>query len=266
VQTFIRNNQTHPARRHILEEIWPTLFSSLLWFLIVLICVFLLLTIASHAQTLKLPLDITQEPHHKLVLENNQVRVFAVTLAPYEEIFVRYQHNSLTVALQDSEIAIWTDDQPISLTFHVPQGSARFFPGGLARGTRNDSANIYHNVTIEFFDPRITTYGYRLETGQWDYTTSILPPPENPLAAFVNVLPMGIAEALDVQLLANDELPAPPVNAKELLIGITGTDLRIGNGKTIHRDAGEVWWLEDRKSPLINDDTEPTRFIAVEMR
>lgn len=79
-------------------------------------------------------------------------------------------------------------------------------------------------MTIEFFDSRISTYGYHIETGQWDYSTSILPPPEDPLAAFVNVLPMGIAEALDVQLLANDELPAPPVHAKELLIGITGAD------------------------------------------
>lgn len=101
--------------------------------MIVVLCSVFLLTINSQSQQLRLPADITEEPHHRLIFENNQVRVFAVSIRAYQEAFVQHAHNSLTVTLQDSEIAIWTDDQPVSLNFSVPQGSARFFPEGIVR-------------------------------------------------------------------------------------------------------------------------------------
>lgn len=63
----------------------------------------------------------------RIDLRSKKETDFAVTLAPYEEILVQYEHNSLTVTLQDSELAIWTDDQPISLTFHVPRGARDSF-------------------------------------------------------------------------------------------------------------------------------------------
>src|ERR1017187_6002895 len=43
----------------------------------------------------------TAEPHHRLLLENDAVLVFALTLKPTEQAYARYDHNLLMVALED---------------------------------------------------------------------------------------------------------------------------------------------------------------------
>lgn len=45
------------------------------------------------------PVDIAAEPHYRLLLENDQVRVFGVTLHRDESALVRLQHSFMTVAL-----------------------------------------------------------------------------------------------------------------------------------------------------------------------
>ena len=104
--------------------------------------------------------EITAEPHHNLLLENDSVRAFAVTIPPREGTqLTRHEHNFLVVTFQDSEIASWAEGEAGVLTYRFRTNDIHFYFGGQARAMRNDTSSAYHNLTVEFLNPRVTTYG-----------------------------------------------------------------------------------------------------------
>src|SRR5690242_6574101 len=105
------------------------------------------------------PDDITAEPHYHLLLSNKQVRVFEVALRPSEHAFVQHHYNFLVVTLQDCEMVMWNQGESQIFNFRFNQGDTRFFYAGAARGVRNDQSSEYRNITIEFLDPKVTTFG-----------------------------------------------------------------------------------------------------------
>ena len=74
-----------------------------------------------------MPDEITREPHHHLLLQNDQVRVFEVTLRPTEHLFVRHQYNFLVVTLRDCEMVMWNEGESEIASFRFNQGDVRFF-------------------------------------------------------------------------------------------------------------------------------------------
>jgi hypothetical protein len=136
--------------------------------------------------------------------------------------------------------------------------------GQSVRGYRNDAKRgDFRNVTVEFLDQGVTTYGYRYYTGKWDYGPSILNPPVDAAGHFVNSLDLNRAVASDVQLLPQEFLPAS--KRQQALVAISPVDLRIGK-RGIRLEPGEVVWLEGRDSELTNAGNEPARFALVELR
>src|SRR5947208_4385659 len=97
--------------------------------------------------------EITAEPHHRLLLENDNVRVFAVTIPPREATeLARHEHNFLVVTFQDSEIASWAEGEAGVLTYRFRTNDIHFYFGGRARAMRNDTSSEYRNVTVEFLN------------------------------------------------------------------------------------------------------------------
>lgn len=137
----------------------------------------------------------------------------------------------------------------------MPAGEIRFFLGNSAQGLRNDTSTEYRSITVEFLDPRVTNYGYRHESGNWDYGPSIAPSPVDAEGHFVNSLDLEKAVANDVQLLPGESLPA--TKRASLLIAITPVQLANGVGKTISLQPGEVQWREAGETVLTN--TGPRR-------
>jgi hypothetical protein len=211
----------------------------------------------------KAPADITKEQHHRLLLENQLVRVFAVALAPHQETFVQYEHNFLRVALQDGDVVMWRAGESDVLHYPVKQGQATFFIGGDVLGLRNESNAEYKNITVEFLDPGVTNYGYRWQTGKWDYGSSAINAPLDPHSHFVNQLDLGMAVVSDVQLLSKESLGAPTQEWRELVIAVTPLELSNGNRAKVRLAAGEVLWLDRRLSRLVNLGAEPARFVLI---
>jgi hypothetical protein len=212
------------------------------------------------------PVDMGAEPHHRLLLKNAEVRVFAVTVPPHQETFVRHDRNFLTVTLQDSEIAMWRQAESPVQHFRTALGEIRFLPGNTARGMRNDSTSEYRNITVEFKNPQVTNYGYRPDTGNWDYGPSVLDPPADPHGHFINSLDLEAAVANDVQLLPNAALPPADAQTGELLIGVTPVELDSGSAGKIRLSSGEVRWLSTRGAGLKNVGAAPARFLVVKIR
>jgi hypothetical protein len=211
--------------------------------------------------------DITSEPHHHQLLENDQVRVFDVSIGAHSSTQpTRHDHNYLVVTLCDCEIASWAEGQAGVITYRYNRNDVRFFFGGRARTMRNDTPNEYHNLTVEFLNPKVTTFGYQPDAGHWEYGSSALPPPVDSRAKFANVMALGEATVKDVQLLPGDAYPAPEKEAAELLIALSDLDLKTRESR-IRKSQGELAWIgPGRKLDLVNNDTEPARFVLIELR
>ena len=213
------------------------------------------------------PSDITSDSHYHLLLENEKVRVFDVTVGPHQSTpLIRHEHNFLVVSPDDCEIASWAEGQAGVITYRYSRGDIRFFYGGPARALRNDTPNEYHNLTVEFLNPKVTTYGYQADAGKWEYGSSALPPPVDSHAAFNNAMPLGEAKVRDVQLLPDDEYPAPETEVDELFIPLTEIELKTADER-IRKSPGELLWIPaGRKKKLVNNAATPVRIVVLELR
>lgn len=187
--------------------------------------------------------DMASAPHYRSLLANDQVRVFELTLKPTERTMARHDHNFFVVTLQDCDVIMWPEGASDITSFHFSQGDARFSFGGRASGIRNDQAREYRNVTVEFLDPKVTTYGYQGYSGTWDYGAAGINLPADPHTRFINTLSLGDATASDLQLLSSDPLPSPEKDDPELLIAVTDIDLKAGESERIRKSSGEVVWI-----------------------
>src|SRR6266568_1558443 len=186
------------------------------------------------------PVEITAEPHHRLLLENDSVRAFAVTIPPREATeLTRHEHNFLVVTFQDNETASWAEGEAGVLTYRFRANDIHFYFGGRARAMRNDTSSEYRNVTVEFLNPK---------------------------AKFANRMPLGEAVVKDVQLLPGDEFPAPEKGIAQLVIALSDVQLLAGKEK-IQEDIGGVAWIPSEKAEkLTTKGTQPARFVVVELQ
>lgn len=202
-------------------------------------------------------IDIDAEPHYRLLLENDQVRVFGLTLHPDESALVRLQHSFMTVTLQDGEIIIWDDGKSAIQHFQVHKGEASFVcltpeqqAKGVAGGFRNDRQNDYRNVTVEFLDPNI---GWAVTEG------GTISPPAS--------IFLGRAIVADVLLQSGESFPAPEKPGAELLIPVSNVDLKGAGGVRIRNSPGEAAWIPvNHTSDLSNAGKEAARFVIVEFQ
>ncbi|HLJ25599.1 MAG TPA: hypothetical protein VKY85_02710 [Candidatus Angelobacter sp.] len=209
--------------------------------------------------------NMGQEPHYSLLLQNSLVRVFKLALNANEQAYVIHTHNFLVVALDDCEVVMWREGTSDNQSYPLHQGDVRFFFGGQPIGTRNNRADPCRNVTVEFLDPKVTTYGYQWEYGTWDFGISGISPPVDSHVKFANSLQLGSAVATDVQLLPGDSFSPHPGTAAELLVPVTDVALTRSKKGEIRKSAGEAVWVEAKqKADVVNAGNAPAQLIAVE--
>jgi hypothetical protein len=98
------------------------------------------------------PIDVVpidQEPSHKLVFENEYVRVFSVEVAPRSETkYHRHERDSVGVILGDAEVeSVRVGEAPVRLM--LKDADANFTKGGFAHKAVNKSDRPFRNVLVE---------------------------------------------------------------------------------------------------------------------
>ncbi len=228
-----------------------------------LLVVVSLLPLSAPAQT---AVELTAEPHHHLLLQNDQVRVFGFALKPGEQAYVKHEHNFLFTMLDDCQMVLWSEGQSPITSFIFKQGDTRLFYSGAPRGYRNDQTQTCRGAIVEFLDPKVTTYGFQAD-GQWGYGPTSIGNPVDPRAKFKSELALGTASVAYVQLLAGDSFPAPEKGVAELLIPVTDVDFKTQGDIHLRKSPGEATWLgEGRKSDLENASGAPLRFLMVQLQ
>jgi hypothetical protein len=113
----------------------------------------LLLAFSLSAQA-PVAVPIPQEPHHHLVLENDYVRVFRVSVPAHESTLL-HQHDVpyLYVALGPADVINAVQGKP-EAHLVMADGQLGYSPGHFAHIARNDSDLPFNNVTIELLKPQ----------------------------------------------------------------------------------------------------------------
>ena len=208
--------------------------------------------------------EITAEPSHHLVLENEYVRVFQVELAPHAATLMhRHRHDYFFVALGDSHVSNEVEGKPpAELT--LADGETRFTPGNFAHIARNLSARPFRNVTIELLqDEKLRTAPSRwpMEGGDKNFP-----------GGHMKILSVRDgARVSEIGLQPGATQASHSHDGPFLVVAITDLDLRSDRegqrAISIHLKAGDIKWLPGGYThTLTNTGTRASRHVIVEFK
>ncbi len=102
------------------------------------------------------PVPISEEPHHRLVLQNGFIHVYNVMVPPLDTTLL-HQHDLpyLYLTLGTADIINAIAGKP-ELHQVLQDGEMHYSPGHFAHVARTDSGMPFHNITIELIHPQGT--------------------------------------------------------------------------------------------------------------
>jgi quercetin dioxygenase-like cupin family protein len=211
--------------------------------------------------------EITSEPSHHLVLENEYVRVFDVIVAPKASTLIhRHNHDYLFVTLGDSDLVNARVGQK-AVPLQLKDGEVRFTPGNFAHAAINNSASPFHNTTIELLKPstNVKTCTEACE---------IPAPCESEKAACPSIFPLVSSDQWTVLLVKfppGSRLEGHARTAPHLFVPVSDLEFtqELGSSsRTVKRASGEVAWIPGGgvAHAVVNNTTHPMQFVTVEFK
>jgi hypothetical protein len=206
--------------------------------------------------------EITAEPHHRLVLENPSVRVFDVRVPPHTDTLMHWhRHDYIYVTLGDAEAVNAVKDKP-AVTLKLRDGETRFSAATFAHIARNLSDQTFRNVTIEILGDE----SLRHSTAHWEEdrgletfsggTQEILFVKDGVRVSEFELQPGGI-------------VPMYQHNGPHLLVAVTDLEIRsdmVGKGAVPGGfKSGDCKWLPGNYADTIaNTGTRLAKFVTLE--
>jgi quercetin dioxygenase-like cupin family protein len=207
--------------------------------------------------------DITAEPHHHVVLQNQYVRVFKVELAPRDQIQMhRHDHDYVFVTVGATEIENDVAGKPPA-TLKLQDVDTRFLPGGFSHVVKNLANTPFRNVTVEFLQDEKAR---KTPSAKWGEERG------------VDILEGGTQDILfvkdgvrvtDVQLQPGASIPKHRHAGPHLVVSLSDYELRsdvVGkSSKTMQQKTGDVSWVPGGYThTLTNSGKQSARFITLE--
>jgi hypothetical protein len=202
----------------------------------------------SAVQQQVVPLDA--EPHHQIVLRNDFVHVYGVSVQPLDATLVhRHDLPYLTVSLGATEVENAVVGKP-EVRLNLEDGQVTYSPGGFAHAVRTDAGMVFRNVTMELAKPQGTVR---------NVCKQIVPGPVAcPQEAAKGKKPAAEPADDDIPYLETDELrvdlitvsggrdyveTAPKQNAVLVALTNAGLDVNLGGEHSSFLHEGDVVWL-----------------------
>jgi len=220
---------------------------------------FFLLAALLAAQTAP-EVEITAEPSHHLLLQNRDVRVFSLELAPQASTRThRHRHDHVFIALGVAEVSNLVSGRPPERQ-KLQDGAATFVSGGFAHQLRNLGSTPFRGVSIELLQAQ------KSPPAKWEEERGL------------EILEGGTQDILfvkdgvrvsEIDLQPGGTLPANKSAPRRLLVAVSDVDLLShSGGKTSmarHLRAGEVAWMMGGAVPaLMNAGKGQAKFIVLE--
>jgi hypothetical protein len=202
------------------------------------------------------PVEIAAEPHHTLVLQNAEVRVFRLKLQP-EEATLTHRHNGFYAFLSLRPVALSNEvrgRQPV--VTHMDAGELHTSKGGFVLAERNKSSEAADILIIE---PVKSTGGFTTPMGGFGYHDAALGP----------IFEAPMARAYAMTIAAQGRTENHTENYDRLLIAVTDLKLRESvagqPASVLEMKAGEIRWMpRGLTHATTNIGTSPATFITFE--
>jgi len=208
--------------------------------------------------------EITAEPAHHLAVENEQVRVFQVEVAPHASTLLhRHRHDYLFVTLGKARISNEVQGKP-PVEVELADGETRFTPGDFAHVAKNLSDQPFRNVTIELMqDEKL-----RQAPSPWPETEGER---EFPGGRIKVLFVRDGARVAQVELQPGAMVPSHHHDGPHLVVAVSDLELRSdveGRGPaTANLKAGDVRWIPGGFThTLTNISKSPARLVTVEFK
>jgi quercetin dioxygenase-like cupin family protein len=223
----------------------------------------LLFAFTLSAQTVS-EVEITAEPSHHLVLENQYVRVFKVEVAPHAATLMhRHRHDYVFVTLGASQVENDVAGKP-PVALKLQDGEPWFLPGGFAHIAKNLSDQPFRNITIELMQDEKA----RQSPAKWDEDRGL---------HILNGGTLDIlfakdgARASELQLQPGGVLPKHHHAGPHLVVAVTDLNLRSDvEGKapsSVQLKAGDVAWVKGGFThTLTNVGQQNAKLITLEFQ
>jgi len=229
-----------------------------------LFLLFVLSTILAVAQSPS-AVEITAEPGHHLVLQNEYVRAFQVEVPPHAATLLHHHgHDYIGVILGASQVENNVEGKaPVTLKFN--DGETFFTPGNFSHIARNLADTPFRNVTVEIMK---------------DEAAHRNPPPKWDEERGVDVFDGGTKDILfvkdgmrvsEIELQPGAMMPSHHHKGPHLLIAVSDLELSSdveGQGPMPgHFKSGDVKWLPGGyKHTLMNVGKSPAKFVTLEFQ
>jgi hypothetical protein len=205
------------------------------------------------------PVPITEEPHHRLVLQNDFTHVYNVTVPPLDTTLL-HQHDLpyIYVVLGPADIINAISGKP-ELHQVLVDGETHYSAGHFAHIVRTDSGMPFHNITVELVRPQASPKNLCKDVLAGAPLNCPEPAPPGPATKGKKAAPQ-LSPSLrdDIPYFETDEIrvdlhkvssgndyvdAAPKLDA--LLIGLTNSNLDVNlAGEHIQfLHGGDVQWL-----------------------
>jgi hypothetical protein len=202
------------------------------------------------------PVSISEEPHHRLILQNDFVHVYNVMVPPLDFTLL-HQHDLpyLYVVLSQSDIVNAIAGKP-ELHQVFQDGETHYSPGHFAHLVRTDSGMPFHNITIELVRPQGTAKnlcrevlsGDALNCPQQQPSVETSKTKKSELAPASEDVPYFETDEIRVELhkvsSGSDYVDAKP-KVDALLVALTNANLdaNLADEHTQFLHGGDVLWL-----------------------
>ncbi len=216
------------------------------------------------------PVALTDDPYHSLLLENDYARVFEVAIPLQKTTLLhRHGHDYVSVELADTEVQFAFGGTAL-LTRPVQAGDLRFTYGPNVHQMRNpEGFTKYRNLTVEILKSSRQTPVHPWPAGSiGDYT--MLPIPVEPGKTYLVAVDRDSVRMSGVQIVGGESQSLSPGKGPLLIVAITDLELSAvvdGEEKGIKMGRGEARWdPAEFRHKLTNLGRSPAHFVALEFK
>jgi hypothetical protein len=209
---------------------------------------------------------LAQEPHHRMLYENTDMRILDVSVPPHQSTLLeQHDYDTVSVVLANSSVTVQRlGQQPVQLT--LPAGAVRYARAGFSDTLTNDGDQPFHSVAIEFLNTKLTASGCSCTGGETDAICSC--PNARPLPANWERR-IGQVTLAGVTLQPGATYDVNSQKTTRFLVAVTPLDVlnvSIHEPKNldVRLPAGYFHWLAPGPNKVQNISSQPQRFVKVE--
>lgn len=225
---------------------------------------FFILALTAWTQQAQAPVEITSEPHHHMVVENNFVRAFAFSVDPGKSTLMhKHDHDYVSVFIGDSSGTNQKEGgQPAPVSFK--DGDVKFAAAGVVHLVADTGTTPIRNATIELLKP---TTNAKACTESCAVEIPCDSADKTKCVSVVKAFGSDQWQVTIVTIPAGSTYPEHTHAGGVLTVALTDSSVIMrskSRARDIHSKVGDIQWHEPETHVVINNGKTPAKIAVLE--